>query len=71
MRKKKIFIFLTGFVLMILIMPLLSKLGVPSYNQFLTTVFGEQNIWAIVFTIILLTLLLVRIKKSKKVSKGA
>lgn len=69
MRNKKIGIFVLGFMLTILIMPLLSKVGIPSYDLFLTAVFGERNVWALVFTGILLVLFLVGMRKWEKTSK--
>lgn len=57
-RKKKnlILIFVIGFASGLLGLPLLSTLGVPSFDVVLTALFGEGSIWALVFSIMLIFL---------------
>lgn len=62
---KKLGIFLSGFMLSFMIMPILYELGVPSYAMILTALFGENNIWALVFTFVIVIVLLFRMRKQQ------
>ncbi len=55
-NKKVFVIFVMGFLTTALALPLLSSLGVPSFDVVLTALFGEGNIWALVFSLTLILL---------------
>ncbi|MFJ7667607.1 hypothetical protein ACIQXI_10880 [Lysinibacillus sp. NPDC097195] len=57
-RKKRnlILTFVISFASVILGLPLLNTLGVPSGDSVLTALFGEGNIWALVFSVMLILL---------------
>ncbi|GAA0379526.1 hypothetical protein [Bacillus horti] len=59
--------FLSGIMISALILPLISALGMPSYNVLLVSLFGEGSILALGFTLLLITFILVGV--SKKTSK--
>ncbi|MFJ5770161.1 hypothetical protein [Psychrobacillus sp. NPDC093180] len=67
-KKKKIFIFafVMGVISTAFVIPLLSALGAPSFDVVLTVLFGEGNIWASVFSIILILLITVGAGKAIK-----
>lgn len=59
LNKKRflILIFITSFFSVILGLPLLLTMGVPSFDVVLTSLFGEGNPWALVFSITLILLI--------------
>lgn len=66
MNKKKFAIFVMGFLTAVLALPLLSSLGVPSFDVVLTALFGEGNIWALVFSLTLILLATFSLRKDLK-----
>lgn len=58
-KKKKIFIlaFVIGVISTAFALPLLSALGVPSFDVVLTALFGEVNSGALVFSLMLILLI--------------
>lgn len=66
-RKKTIGLFIIGLLSgLFIILPILYSLGLPSYDVFLTKVFGEDNPLALVVTILLLCLVIIGIYKIPK-----
>lgn len=65
-RKTAILTFGLGVAATLIVLPLLYALGVPSFEVVLTALFGEGNIWALVFTVLLILLILFSIRKSFK-----
>ena len=72
-RKKKnlILIFVIGMASVLLGLPLLSMLGVPSGDVVLTALFGEGSIWALVFSIMLILLVTFGVGKAIKSSPSS
>ena len=64
-RKKRNFIltFVISFVSGIFGLPLLYALGVPSGDVVLTALFGEGNIWALLFSVMLILLVTIGVSK--------
>lgn len=56
-RKKMILPFVSGFLATAFILPLLSALGVPSFNGVLVALFGEGSIWVLILSLLLILLL--------------
>lgn len=59
--KKWILLFgiFTGLLLVNLIQPFLNNvLGIPTYAEFLTTVFGDQKIMGLLFSLLLIALII-------------
>jgi len=67
-KKKKIFIltFVMGIISTAFALPLLSALGVPSFDVVLTSLFGEGNSWALVFSLMLILLVTFGVGKAIK-----
>ena len=55
--------FLSGIVVAILVSPFLSKLGVPTFDVVLVAMFGSGSIWAIVFSLLLITSIVLVLRK--------
>ena len=60
MTKKRglLLIFIGGFFSGVLGAPILTAIGVPSFDVVLTILFGEGNSWALVFSITLIVLII-------------
>jgi len=56
--KKNSLYFVSGFLVVLLFLPLLSIMGVPSFNVVLTELFGEGNPLAIVFSLVIIAAVL-------------
>ncbi|MBU9673337.1 hypothetical protein KQ939_00455 [Planococcus sp. CP5-4] len=65
-RKTAILLFGSGVASTLLVLPLLYALGLPSFEVVLISLFGEGNIWALVFTVVLILLILFSLRKSFK-----
>ena len=64
MESKKFLInFALGFVAGILLLSIMRLLGLPTFETFLTAVFGEDNIWAMVFSVLMIMLVMIGIIK--------
>jgi len=64
MESKKFLInFALGFVAGILLLSIMRLLGLPTIETFLTAVFGEDNIWALVFSVLMILLVMIGIIK--------
>lgn len=66
---KKFSNFIMGFVVAILVLPLLYALGIPSFDVVLNVIFGEGNPWAVVFSVLLIGLVIfsmIRMNKKEK-----
>ena len=65
MTKKRglILIFIGGFFSAVFGSPILTAIGVPSFDVVLTTLFGEENPWALVFSITLIVLIIFGLSK--------
>lgn len=50
----------------ILLLTFMRALGLPTFETFLTAVFGEDNIWALVFSALLILLILISMFKMMK-----
>jgi hypothetical protein len=57
-KKNYWLIFFAGVAVTLFILPLLSALGVPSYNDVLVLLFGEDSILAIVLSLSMIIILL-------------
>ena len=57
-KKRFLLIFIGGFFSGVLGSPILTAIGVPSFDVVLTTLFGEGNPWAVVFSITLIVLII-------------
>lgn len=67
MRTKKFLIlFGLGMLTGILLLTFMRTLGLPTFETFLTAVFGEDNIWALVFSALLILLILISMFKMMK-----
>lgn len=67
MEKKKknyILLFALGIFVALIALPLLSAIGVPSFDVILTAIFGEGNPWAAVFSILLIAVVLFVMNKA-------
>ena len=69
-KKKKSFLltFVIGIASIIFGLPLLYALGVPTFDVVLTALFGEGNIWALVFSVMLIILIAFSVNKVTKSS---
>ena len=65
-KKNLILTFLMGVISAIFVLPLLSALGVPSFDTVLNSLFGEGSIWAIVFSLMLILLTIFCVGKTIK-----
>jgi membrane protein DedA with SNARE-associated domain len=67
-NKKKLLMFLGAVVVgMFFISPLLSILGVPGFEVVLTSLFGEDSIFALIFSLLLvLIVIFLLVKLAKK-----
>ena len=65
MTKKRVLllIFIGGVFSAVLGSPILTTIGVPSFDVVLTTLFGEGNPWALVFSITLIFLIIFGLSK--------
>ena len=65
MTKKRVLllIFIGGFFSAVLGSPILTAIGVPSFDVVLTALFGEGNPWALVFSITLIILIIFGLSK--------
>lgn len=59
MDKKSWKYVILGLLIGLFVLPLLSYFGVPTYVDFLTAVFGENNLWGIVFSLGILILYII------------
>lgn len=66
MKKRKLLLFIMGFLTTILLLPLLYAVGMPSFADVLTALFGEGSIWAMVFSLLLLLILAFGVGKIMK-----
>ncbi|PYZ94904.1 hypothetical protein CR194_05115 [Salipaludibacillus keqinensis] len=57
-------IFFAGVAVTLIILPLLSALGVPTFDDVLVLIFGEDSILAIVFSLVIIIILLFWMFKS-------
>jgi len=53
-KERKLLLFTLSFLIPILVLPLLYAMGMPSFADVLTSLFGEGSIWATVFSLLLL-----------------
>ena len=60
MTKKRglLLIFIGGFFSAVFGSPILTAIGVPSFDVVLTALFGEENPWAVIFSITLIVLII-------------
>lgn len=63
-KKNNILLFALGIFVALIALPLLSAIGVPSFDVILKAVFGEGNPWAIVFSILLIAVVLFGMNKA-------
>ncbi|WNF38343.1 hypothetical protein RJD24_07940 [Bacillaceae bacterium IKA-2] len=49
--------FLMGVSITLLVLPLLNALGVPTFDIVLVALFGEENIWGIIFSLFLVLII--------------
>lgn len=66
MNKKIFVIFVMGVLTTALALPLLSSLAIPSFDVVLTALFGEGNMWALVFSLMLILLAIFGVGKAIK-----
>ncbi len=68
MSKKKLAVmFIIGIISgMFIISPILSFLGVPTFNDILTNIFDEKNPLALVISILVICLIIISIYKKTK-----
>lgn len=67
MTKRNIKLFVTGIITAAIIIPLLTALGVPNFDTLLVSLFGEGNIWAIVFSLLLImTMIILFVRKDRR-----
>jgi len=63
-RKKVTGVFITGALVGIFIfLPILHSIGIPSFDHILTSVFGNNNPLALVFSILLILLIVIGVFK--------
>lgn len=67
-KRKLILTFLISFASIIFGFPLLFALGVPSGDEVLIALFGEGNIWALVFSAMIILLVILGVGKVIKSS---
>lgn len=58
--------FIMGFITSLILIPLLQSLGLPRYSDFLESLFGEQKLLGLIFTISFLVLIGILFTKSKE-----
>ncbi|GKW46941.1 hypothetical protein [Planococcus sp. NCCP-2050] len=68
-RKTALFAFGFGIIVILFILPLLSTIGIPSFDEVLTSLFGEKSIWAVVFSLLGILLISLGIGKIIKNAK--
>lgn len=56
--KKFLILFGLGILTGILLLPFMRTFGLPTFETFLTSVFGESSIWAFLFSLLLILLIL-------------
>ncbi|MGE6259900.1 hypothetical protein ACQKCU_18810 [Heyndrickxia sporothermodurans] len=62
-RKTLILTFVMGFFTTAFVLPLLSALGVPSFDAILVALFGEGSIWSLAFSLLLILLIAFVVRK--------
>lgn len=68
--KSKILLFLSGVLIVLFVLPLLQYMGVPSYAVILESIFGDQKVFGLLFTALLLSVIVFGLYKyEKKTSK--
>lgn len=65
-RKTLILTFVMGILITAFVLPLLSAFGVPSFNTVLVAIFGEGSIWALAFSLLLILLIVLVVRKVMK-----
>lgn len=66
-RKKKLTLtFIIGFITIIFVLPVLYALGVPRGEVVLTALFGEGSMWAVIFSLLCIGLVIFGISKATK-----
>lgn len=63
-KKNNILLFALGVFVTLIALPLLSAMGIPSFDVILTAIFGEGNPWAIVFSVLLIAVVLFGMNKA-------
>lgn len=66
MLKSKMFLFLSGVLIVLFVIPLLKYLGVPSYAVFLESIFGDQKLFGLLFTAFLVSVTVLGLYKYEK-----
>ncbi|MBP3953518.1 hypothetical protein [Bacillus suaedae] len=67
MKKNNLFLlFLAGLSIPLLILPLLKMLGVPTYDVVLVELFGEGSKFAILFSLVLVSIIVLGLMKVVK-----
>ncbi|WP_339212245.1 hypothetical protein [Solibacillus sp. FSL W8-0372] len=67
-KRNLILNFVIGITATVLGVPLLYAMGVPTFDVVLTTLFGEGSIWALVFSVMLILLIILGANKVMKSS---
>ncbi|SDN61642.1 hypothetical protein [Alkalicoccus daliensis] len=57
-KKNYILMFLGGIAAALFILPILQALGVPSFNEVLVSLFGEDNPLALAFSLLLVVIVI-------------
>lgn len=53
-----------GFIAGIFLLSIMRSLGIPTFETFLAAAFGEDNIWALVFSALMILLVMIGIFKT-------
>lgn len=61
--KKFLIVFGLGIIAGLFLLSIMRTLGLPTFETFLTSVFGEGNIWALVFSALLILLIIIDLFK--------
>ena len=67
-KRNVILNFVIGITATVLGVPLLYAMGVPTFDVVLTALFGEGSIWALVFSVMLIMLVILGANKVMKSS---
>ena len=67
-KRNLLFYFVIGITATILGVPLLYAMGVPTFDVVLTALFGEGSIWALVFSVMIILLVIFGANKVMKSS---
>lgn len=61
--KKFLIVFVLGIIAGLFLISIMRTLGLPTFETFLTVMFGEDNIWALIFSALLILLITIGLFK--------